>query len=156
MIMVNQARIVSRFSLLKDGFTYTVTIVWDVKYHLARDVYTLVLEHLSRTKSVKYSEIVKLSQRLHDVTPVTFYSLLLSHQQQQSSSPMLRYLCSQYQFHSEHLHARRCLTVDIKPAQPSFSCTSPPSSRHCWKIPRTPYPQNSPLLSFLRTGVPPS
>jgi hypothetical protein len=156
MIMVNRARIVSRFSPLTNGFTYKVTLVWDVKYHLARDVYTLVLEHVSRTKSVKYSEIVKLSQRLRDVTPVTFSSLLSSHQQHQPSSPMLRYLCSQYQFHSEHLRARRCRTVDIKPAQPSFSCTNPLSSQHCWRIPRTPYPQNSPLLCFLRTGVPPS
>lgn len=86
--------------------------MWDVKYHLARDVYTLVLEHVSRTKSVKYNEIVKLSQRLRDVTPVTFNSLLSSHRPHQSSSLMLTYLCSQYQFHSKYLHTRHFRIAD--------------------------------------------
>jgi len=76
-------------------------------------VYTLVLEHVSRTKSVKYSEIVKLSQKLRDVTPATFNSLLSSHQPRQPSSLMLSYLCSQYQFHSEHLRAPQFRTADV-------------------------------------------
>ena len=87
--------------------------MWDIKYHLARDVYTPVLEHVSRTKSVKYSEIVKLSQKLRDVTPVTFNSLLSSHRLHQSPSPMLSYLCSQYQFHSKHLRTPEFCTVNI-------------------------------------------
>ena len=101
-----------QFSVINDGFTYELTLVWDIKYHLARDVYTLVLEHVSRTKSVKYSEIVKLSQKLRDVTPATFNSLLSSHRPHQSSSPMLAYLCSQYQFHSEYLHTRNLRIAD--------------------------------------------
>jgi len=76
------------------------TPVWDITYHLARDVYPLVLEHVSRTKSVKCSEIVKLSQKIRDVTPVAFNPLLSSHR---PPSLMSGYLCSQYQFHSRHL-----------------------------------------------------
>lgn len=76
--------------------------VWDIKYHLARDVYTLVLEHVLGTKGVKYSEIAELGQKLRDATPATFHSLLSSHLPYQSSL-MLSYLCSQYQFHSKHL-----------------------------------------------------
>jgi len=90
-----------------------MTLVWDIKYHLARDVYTLVLEHVSRTKSVKYSEIVKLSQKLRDVTPVTFNSFLSSYRPHRSSSLMLSYLCSQYQFHSEHLRTPQFRTADV-------------------------------------------
>ena len=113
MKVVNRARTVSRFSVLRYGSTYETTPVWDIKYHLARDVYTLVLEHVSKTKSVKCSEIVQLSQRLLDVTPTTFNSLLSSHRQHQSSSLMLNYLCSQYQFHSEHLRKLHFRASDI-------------------------------------------
>lgn len=109
----NLARTVSRFSVPRDRSTYEMTLVWDIKYHLARDVYTLVLEHVSRTKSVKYSEIVKLSQKLRDVTPAVFDSLLASHRPQQSPSFMLSYLCSQYQFHSVYLREPRFRTADI-------------------------------------------
>ncbi|KAF9652495.1 hypothetical protein BDM02DRAFT_3183536 [Thelephora ganbajun] len=51
--------------------------LWDIRYNLARDVYTPVLEYVSRTKSVEYTEIVRLSQELHDVVLATFnhYSL---------------------------------------------------------------------------------
>ena len=87
-------------------------LVWDTKYHLARDVYTLVLGHVSKTGSVKYSEIVKLTQKLRDATPATFNSLLSSHRLHQSSSLMLSYLCSQYQFHSEFLHRPQFRATD--------------------------------------------
>ena len=102
MKVVTRAQTVSRFSTPKGRFAYNLTPVWDIKYHLARDVYPLVLEHVSRTKSVKYSEIAKLSQKLRDVTPVAFNSLLSSHRPHQSPSLMSDYLCSQYQFHSKH------------------------------------------------------
>ena len=87
-------------------------LVWDIKYHLARDVYTLVLEHISKTGGVKYSEIFKLTQKLRDVTPATFSSLLSSQRPHQSSSLMLNYLYSQYQFHSEFLHRPQFCTTD--------------------------------------------
>lgn len=89
-----------------------MTLVWDIKYHLARDVYTLVLGHVSRTSSVKYSEIVKLGQKLRDVTPATFTSLLSSYRPHQSSSLMLNYLCSQYQFHSRSPRKPRLRPTD--------------------------------------------
>ena len=100
---VTRAWTVSESSTLKGRFAYISTSVWDIKYHLARDVYPLVLEHVSRTKSVKYSEIAKLSQKLRDVTPVAFNSLLSSHRPHQPSLLMSGYLCSQYQFHSNLL-----------------------------------------------------
>lgn len=87
-------------------------LVWDIKYHLARDVYTLVLEHVLKTGGVKYSEIVKLTQKLRDVTPATFNSLLSSQRPHQSSSLMLNYLCSQYQFHSGFLHRPQFCATD--------------------------------------------
>jgi hypothetical protein len=87
--------------------------VWDIKYHLARDVYTLVLGHVSRARSAKYSEIVKLSQKLCDMTPAAFNSLLSSHRPDQSSSLMLNYLCSQYQFYSVFLRKPQFRTTDI-------------------------------------------
>lgn len=105
-------------------------LVWDVKYQLARDVYTLLLEHVLGTKRVKYSEIVELGQKLRDATPATFHSLLSSHLPHQSSL-MLSYLCSQYQFHSEYLLKLQFSTTDIYNPQPSFSCTSLPSLQHC-------------------------
>ena len=110
---VGRAWTVSRFSVLRGRFTYEMTVVWDIKYHLARDVYTLVLGHVSRTRSIKYSEIVKLSQKLRDVTPATFNSLLSSHRPHQPSSLMLSYLCSQYQFHSEFPRKPRFRITDI-------------------------------------------
>lgn len=113
MKVVRRTRTVSLSSIHRDRLTYVMTLVWDIKYHLARDVYTLVLEHVSRTKSVKYSEIVKLSQKLRDVTPVTFNSLLSSQRPHQSPSLMLSYLCSQYQFHSECLCTSEFRTADI-------------------------------------------
>lgn len=103
MKVANRTRTVSRFSVLKARPTYEMISVWDIKYHLARDVYTPILDHVSRTKSVKYSEIVKLSQKLRDVTPATFNSFLSHHRPHQSPSLMLSYLCSQYQFHSKRL-----------------------------------------------------
>lgn len=87
-------------------------LVWDIKYYLARDVYTLVLEHVLGTKRVKYSEIVKLSQELRDATPATFQTLLSSHRPHESSL-MLSYLCSQYQFHSEYFRELQFPTADI-------------------------------------------
>ena len=110
---VIRVRTVSRFLGLRDRSTHEMTLVWDIKYHLARDVYTLVLEHVLRTKSVKYSEIVKLSQKFRDVTPTAFDSLLSSHRPQHSPSLMLSYLCSQYQFHSVYLRESRFRTADI-------------------------------------------
>jgi hypothetical protein len=137
MKVVNRTRTVSDSPFSKMDCLRS-DLVWDIKYHLARDVYTLVLEHVSRTKSVKYSEIVKLSQKLRDVTPATFNSLLSSHRPHQSSSLMLNYLCSQYQFHSKHLRTPHFRMADTHTRQPSFSCTSLPSSQHCWRIPANP------------------
>ena len=85
--------------------------VWDIKYHLARNVYTLVLEHVLGTKRVKYSEIVKLGQELRDATPAVFQKLLSSHRPHESSL-MLSYLCSQYQFHSEYFRELQFPTAD--------------------------------------------
>jgi len=103
MKVVTRTRTVSEFSALRGGFANKLTPVWDIKYRLARDVYPLVLEHVTRTKSMKYSEIAKLSQKLRDVTPVAFNSLLSSHRPYQSSSLMSDYLCSQYRFYSRRL-----------------------------------------------------
>ena len=103
MKVVTRAQTVSEFPALRGRFANKLTLVWDVKYHLARDVYPLVLEHVTRTKSMKYSEIAKLSQNLRDVTPVAFNPLLSSHRPHQSSSLMVGYLCSQYQFYSRRL-----------------------------------------------------
>ena len=103
MKVVTRALTVSELSAFKGELANKSTLVWDLKYRLARDVYLLVLEHVTRTKSVKYSEIAKLSQKLRDVTPVAFNSILSSHQPHQSSSLMSGYLCSQYQFCSKRL-----------------------------------------------------